>query len=88
MLAVDVVEKTFADKRYADATYFIVPNGENKCEHDRIMVRHEAVNKRFKRFEALKQSFRHDLEKHTMVFNAVANLIQLMLENDEPLVNV
>lgn len=87
MLAVDAVEKTFADKRYGDATtYFIVPNGENKCEHDRIMARHEAVNKRFKRFEALKQSFRHDLEKHPMVFNAVANLIQLMLENGEPLV--
>lgn len=77
-----------ADKGYREPRYFILPNETNKTIHKRIMSRHETVNKRLKQFLILKQPFRHDLKKHPMVFKAVANLVQLMIENGEPLFSV
>lgn len=88
VLSVDVGEKTLADLGYADQNFFILPNYNNTTAHERIMSRHETVNKRFKQFQALKQPFRHELDKHPMVFHAVANLTQLMIENGEPLFKV
>ncbi len=86
VLAVGVGEKTFADKAYRGITSFILPNKENKSEHDRIMASHEDVKKYLKSFAVLKKAFRSDIEKHPMVFNAVANLVQLdILENGDPL---
>lgn len=84
-LGVDLGEKTFAKKQYRNEQFFILPNETNKCEHDRIMARHSELCQRFKRFQVLKQPYRHNLEKHTTVFNAVINVIQLMLENGFPL---
>lgn len=81
-------EKTLADKGYRDHNFFILPNLINNIVHGRIMARHETVNRRMKQFQALKQAFRHDIQKHPMVFNAVANLTQLMLENGEPLFSI
>lgn len=52
------------------------------------MSRHETVNRRMKQFQALKQVFRHNITKHPMVFYAVANLTQLMIENGEPLFKI
>lgn len=73
-----------ADKGYPDHRYFILPNHKNHYQHKRIMSRHETVNKRMKQFNILKQSFRHNLEKQPMVFYAVINLVQLMLDNGNP----
>lgn len=78
-------ERTLADKGYPDSMYFILPNQQNAELHDRIMSRHETVNNRLRMFLILKHPFRHDLKKHPMVFKAVANLVQLMIENGEPL---
>lgn len=78
-------ERTLADKGYRDSRYFILPNQQNAEMHKRIMERHETVNKRLKAFNSLKQEFRHDLRKHPIVVRAVANLVQLMIENGEPL---
>lgn len=86
--SVDRFEKTLADKGYRDANFFILKNVQNKKIHGKIMARHETINRRMKQFQALKQVFRHDLQKHPMVFSAVANLTQLMLENGEPLFRI
>lgn len=81
-------ELTIADKGYKDDQFFILPNDNNKRTHRRVMARHETVNKRMKQFLILKHPFRNNLRKHPMVFRAVANLVQLMLENGEPLFDI
>lgn len=68
--------------------FFILPNENNHYLHKRVMSRHETVNKRIKQFKIIKYSFRHNVEKHPMVFYAVVNLVQLMIENREPLFTV
>lgn len=78
-------ERTMADKGYKDDRFFILPNARNKNVQKRIMSRHETVNKRMRQFHILKHPFRNNLRKHPMVFQAVANLVQLMIENGEPL---
>lgn len=55
---------------------------------DDVRARHEHVNKKFKQFEALKRVFRHDLEKHQAVFEAIAVTTQISIGNGEPLYNV
>lgn len=81
-------EKTLADKGYKDTRYFILKNNENSHLHKLIMARHETVNKRIRQFFVLKYTFRHNLKKHPIVFHAVLNLTQLMIENGEPLFSI
>lgn len=88
VLSVDVGEKTLADKGYRDGIFFILPNDTNQTFHKRIMNRHETVNRRIRQFKILKQSYRHDLKKHPIVFSAVLNLTQLKIQNGEPLFRV
>lgn len=78
-------ERSVADKGYNDAIYFILKTARNARDHSTIMARHESVNKRMKQFKILKNTYRHSLEKHPLVFHAVANLTQLMLKNGYPL---
>lgn len=54
----------------------------------RVRSRHETVNKRFKQWGALQKKFYHRLCKHQIVFCAVAVIIQLTIENGEPLFGV
>lgn len=54
----------------------------------RLMKRHETVNKRLKNFGCLKQAFRHDLVFHSACFRAVAVVTQLAFENGEPVFQV
>lgn len=51
----------------------------------RIRARHETVNARLKNFSILKQAYRHSLVDHSYVFRAAAVLLQLSIENEEPL---
>ncbi len=81
-------EKAMADKVYKDPLSFILPTPQNKGLHGVIMARHEHVNGRIKQFEILNQRFRNQLEKHPIVFHAVVNVTQLMLENGHPLFSV
>jgi hypothetical protein len=48
----------------------------------------ETVNKRMKQFGALLQVFRHDPRKHAIVFESVAVLTQLSIENGNPLFEI
>ena len=50
--------------------------------------RHETLNKRLKQWHCLHDTFRHDLEKHSPVFRAVAVITQVAIENGEPLFGV
>lgn len=81
-------ERTLADKGYNDSNYFILPNVYNSKQHKLIMSRHETVNRRLKQFRILKQEFRNSIEKHPIVFHAVANITQLTLMNGHPLFSV
>ena len=47
--------------------------------------RHEMVNERLKNFNVLANNFRHELEKHSACFRAVAVITQLNIENGEKL---
>ena len=85
VLSVNVGEKTVADKGYKDKKFFIMPDQQNKKVHERIMSRHETVNKRLRQFSVLRQVFRHDIKKHPICFHAVVNITQIILENGSPL---
>lgn len=78
-------EKTIADLGYNDPQYFINRTQKNIDLHKRILSRHETINKKMIQFKILKYPYRHELEKHPIVFHAVANLTQLMIENGSPL---
>jgi len=54
-------------------------------ERNRIRARHETVNARLKSFGILNQVYRHSLIDHVDVFSAIAVLVQLSIENGEPL---
>lgn len=47
--------------------------------------RHETVNKRFKQWGCLNQTYRHDIHFHQDVFSAVAVITEVILECGEPL---
>lgn len=84
----DPKERTFADKGYNDAKFFILPTEANKNRHERIMSRHETVNKRIKQFRVLSTPFRHSLNRHKMCFHSVINLTQLVIKYEQPLFSV
>jgi len=46
-----------------------------------LLARHETINKRFKSWEILKQTFRHEEELHGPVFTAIAVMTQLEIES-------
>ena len=44
-------------------------------------ARHETINRRLKQWQALSQVWRHERSKHVLVFEAIAALTELELEN-------
>jgi hypothetical protein len=60
--------------------------GEKAKEaRSRLRSRHETINSRCKVFEILHQEYRHSVFDHAFVFRAVAVLVQVAIENGEPL---
>lgn len=81
-----VGEKALADRTYQDHHFInsrMYP--ETAAIQKKILARHETVNSRLKSFNVLKYEFRHNLLFHPQCFRAVANLVQLSIENGEPL---
>lgn len=76
-----------ADSGYRSAEHrAIIPSGlHNSLERktSKIRARHESYNRRFKQWKVLGGLFRHKLQKHKFVFNAVANITQMMLDQGE-----
>jgi hypothetical protein len=55
----------------------------------RVQGRHETINARLKFFSILgDKPYRHDVTQHGYVFRAVAVLVQLALQNGDPLFQV
>ena len=87
---IDQNEKTISDNTYTDEKYFIIPRQypRNSIKHrtiKEILARHETVNRRFKQFGVLSQRFRHHISLHPYCFNAVANIVQVMIDSGENL---
>ena len=61
---------------------------DRKKLQNRVRARQETANKRFKQFNILKQRFRHDLDFHKIVFEAIAVLTQLSILSGESLFEV
>ena len=82
-------EKAEADNGYKGEPHHIaLPGGVNNRDQTIARARHETVNRRFKQFGCLERVFRHNLEKHSSVFRAVAVITELSLENGQPLFGV
>ena len=77
-------EKALADGGYNGAPqFFETPNGLNN-EDQRMKqcarARHETVNRQFKRWKILSERYHNSLERHGLVFMAIANITQLFIE--------
>lgn len=46
-----------------------------------LLARHETINRRFKMWEVMKQTFRHEEELHGPIFTAIAVMTQLEIES-------
>jgi hypothetical protein len=69
-----------------DCSVFLNEVGKRQKELARSC--HETLNGRLKNWHCLHDTFRHDLEKHGSAFRAVAVIVQVMIENGEPLFGV
>jgi phage terminase large subunit-like protein len=58
---------------------------ERKKIAGRATSRKETINKRFKQWEILRATFRHDLLHHRDFFVAIVCITQVAIENGEPL---
>ena len=85
-------EKVEADKGYRGDLSIRTPiYGGSSMYQDQqsaARARHETANRRFKQWNILSRVFRHQLDKHQSVFDAVATITQLSIENGEPLYDV
>ena len=81
-----------ADAKYSNLTgnrrlrFFtpVMPGTEEERQGNKVArARHENVNGKLKKFQVLKQQFRHDIYKHGKCFYAVAALVQATLIYDE-----
>ena len=51
-------------------------------------ARHETVNRWFKQFGCLSNTYRHPLHRHGAMFHAIANITQHAIMDNEPLFQV
>ena len=90
--ALNVGEMYVADGGYRDGfTRAETPTGlrnEDQWMKGIARARHETLNARFKLFGVLRQLFRHSVEKHGIVFGAVANITQIVIEEESPLFQI
>ena len=81
-------ERVIADQGYkGEPTVCTKLQAKNENHRKSMAVcraRHETINRRFKQFQCLQQTWRHDRCKHEHVFQAVITLTQIELENGHP----
>lgn len=78
-------EQVEADNGYRGEQLYISVADEHESEEHRVAksrarARHEQINRMFKRYEVLYQTFRHAPKKHSIVFRAVVVLTQLDIQ--------
>ena len=70
----------------------MTPNSTTNASVQRGMsiarARQETVNRRFKQFKILQETYRHCREKHGDVFATIVCLTQLEIKNGNPLFSV
>jgi DDE superfamily endonuclease len=81
-------ERVWGDKGYrgdlSTITRYDAVSREHKKEMGRARARHETVNGRFADFGALKNVWRHDLNKHYLAYCSIAIITQLETTNGFP----
>jgi len=77
-----------ADKGYRGEGQNVNTPVEGSHIQARVWARHETLNKHLKQWSCLSRVFRHEVERHQVVFGAVAGITQLALENEEHLYDV
>ncbi len=96
-LWLDRDERVEADDGYiGDAPYKVkcpaslTNPDETQAMQSIVRMRQETINMRLKQWEILKQVYRHDITKHGYVLRAVAVavVVQVAIENGEPLFQV
>jgi DDE superfamily endonuclease len=90
---IPVGKKIIGDNGYRGENAIIrTPNAHDPAElrkfKSRARARHESFNARVKNFRALDMQFRHGVEKHGVVFEAICVICQYQLENGSPLFDV
>ncbi len=81
-------ERAVADKGHRGHTmYFDCPWKHLDTAHQKnrkalARARHECVNRRLKQWRALKECYRHDLSKHGSILFAIANIEQLLIQQE------
>ena len=86
-------KKVIADKGYRGEKTIVStpsshdPPGVRKFK-SRARARHESFNARLKNFQSLAVRFRHGVEKHGIVFEAICVICQYQMENGSPLFDV
>ena len=85
-------EKALSGRDYLDGhPNFITPldfDTLTTCMHDMVLLRHELTHGLIKQYHILSDNFCHDATKHGAVFAAIANIVQISIETDEPLLEV
>mmetsp|Transcript_17197 Transcript_17197/g.47090 ORF Transcript_17197/g.47090 Transcript_17197/m.47090 type:complete len:115 (-) Transcript_17197:53-397(-) len=86
-------ERVEADDGYPGEIVILRPKKDSKTPQDiehrqRVRNRHETVNSRLKDWKCLAVRLKHDLQKHSAMFRAVAVICQVSLVNGEPLFEV
>ena len=78
-------EKVVADCGYRGDTKTCTPLNATNQEHlvamGRARARHETINRRLKKWNCLKNVYRHHLDKHYLVFTSVAVIEQISISN-------
>lgn len=81
-------EKVVADGTYGGRWFVTPDNGRRGQPIERLRAiaraRHEATNKYFKDFGAMKEIWRHPWRKHGIAFGAIANIVQIRIEKEGP----
>jgi DDE superfamily endonuclease len=81
-----------ADNGYQGEATISAPNPLDtdavKLFKKRARARHETINSRVKNFAILEQRFRHAINKHHVVFEAVAVIIQYEMDNGYKLFDI
>lgn len=83
--ALGLGEMVVADRGYEGDAKTCTPNNYKNEEHKKSMsrarARHETINGRIKFWGSMQQVFRHEREKHHLLFRSVLVLVQTSIEN-------
>ena len=85
-------EMIVADRGYKDGRIYVnSPTGyrnQGETEKAHVRSRHEHINMRIKKFKILSTRFRARREKHWMAFHSIINMLQVEIEEGQPLMQV